>query len=55
MTTRRNFVRQSALVMAAMPLINRDLLASPRLSKKTGLALYTIRDAMGKGSGRSSG
>jgi len=34
--------------MAAMPLINRDLLASPGLSKKTGLALYTIRDAMGK-------
>ena len=46
MTTRRNFVRQSALVVAAMPLINRDLLASPLLPKKTGLALYTIRDAM---------
>jgi sugar phosphate isomerase/epimerase len=48
MTTRRNFVRQSALVVAAMPLINRDMLASPLLTKKTGLALYTIRDAMRK-------
>jgi len=48
MTTRRNFVRQSALVVAAIPLINRDLLATPLLSKKTGLALYTIRDAMRK-------
>ena len=48
MTTRRNFVRQSALVMAAMPLINSELMASPRQSKKTGLAIYTIRDAMGK-------
>lgn len=48
MTTRRNFVRQSALVMAAMPLINRDLVASPLFSRNTGLALYTIRDAMSK-------
>ncbi len=48
MTTRRNFVRQSALVMAALPLINNELIASSRQSKKTGLALYTIRDAMAK-------
>ena len=48
MTTRRNFVRQSALVVAAIPLINNELLASSRSSKKTGLALYTIRDEMGK-------
>jgi sugar phosphate isomerase/epimerase len=48
MSTRRDFVRHSALVVAAMPLINRDLIASPRPSKKTGLALYTIRDAMSK-------
>ncbi len=48
MTTRRNFVRQSALVVAAIPLINNELLASPRPSKKTGLALYTIRDEMSK-------
>ncbi|MFZ0472403.1 MAG: sugar phosphate isomerase/epimerase [Bacteroidales bacterium] len=48
MTTRRNFVRQSAFVMAALPLINNELMASSRQSKKTGRALYTIRDAMGK-------
>ncbi len=47
MTTRRNFVRQSAIVMAALPLINNELMASSGPSKKTGLALYTIRDAMG--------
>ena len=34
--------------MAAMPLINSDMIAGPRVTKKTGLALYTIRDAMGK-------
>jgi sugar phosphate isomerase/epimerase len=48
MTTRRDFVRQSALVMAAMPLLNNELLASSRPSKKSGLILYTIRDEMGK-------
>lgn len=41
-------MRQSALVMAAMPLLNNDLLASSHPSKKTGLALYTVRDEMGK-------
>jgi sugar phosphate isomerase/epimerase len=48
MTTRRDFVRQSALVVAAMPLLNNELLASGSPSKKTGLALYTIRDEMEK-------
>jgi sugar phosphate isomerase/epimerase len=48
MTTRRDFVKQSAIAIAALPLINRELFASARLSRKTGLALYTIRDAMSK-------
>jgi sugar phosphate isomerase/epimerase len=48
MTTRRDFVRHSALVMAAMPLLNNELFASSRPSKKSGLILYTIRDEMGK-------
>lgn len=48
MTTRRDFVKQSALVMAAMPLMKSDLLAASGNSTKTGLALYTIRDAMSK-------
>ena len=48
MSTRRDFLRKSALVMAAAPLINREMIASSKPSKKTGLALYTIRDAMAK-------
>ena len=34
--------------MGAMPLLSSNLLASSGPSKKTGLALYTIRDAMSK-------
>jgi len=37
---------QSALILAAVPFLKRDLYASGRLSNKTGLALYTIRDEM---------
>lgn len=48
MTTRRDFLRKSALVIAAAPMINSEMIASSRPSKKTGLALYTIRDAMVK-------
>ncbi len=48
MSTRRNFVKQSALVVAAIPFVNSELLASSRPSRKTGLALYTIRDLMDK-------
>ncbi len=47
MSTRRDFLRRSALVMAAVPMINNEMIASFRPSKKTGLALYTVRDAMG--------
>lgn len=46
MNTRRDFLKKSAFVVAAIPLINRELIAVPRPVKKTGLALYTIRDAM---------
>ncbi len=48
MTTRRDFLRRSALAAAAMPLLKTDVLGSAAPSKKTGLALYTIRDAMAK-------
>lgn len=48
MTTRRDFIMRSALVAAAMPLLKTDMLGSARPAKKTGLALYTIRDLMGK-------
>ncbi len=46
MTTRRDFLRRSALAVAAMPLLKSKLFALSRPSEKTGLALYTIRDAM---------
>lgn len=46
MSTRRDFLKRSALVAAAIPLVNSEMFAASRPSKKTGLALYTIRDAM---------
>jgi len=46
MSTRRDFLKRSALVAAAIPLVNSEMIAASRPSKKTGLALYTIRDAM---------
>lgn len=48
MTTRREFLMKSAIVAAAMPLIKSDMFGSVRPSKKTGLALYTIRNEMGR-------
>ena len=39
------------MIAAAVPLINSELLAAARPSEKTGLALYTIRDAMAKDPG----
>ena len=48
MTSRRDFLKKGVLLAAAMPLMQNELMAKSRLSKKTGLALYTIRDAMGK-------
>ncbi|MDX9728495.1 MAG: sugar phosphate isomerase/epimerase [Bacteroidales bacterium] len=47
MSTRRDFIRKSAIAAAAIPLINSEMFAAPKLTGKTGLALYTIRDAMG--------
>jgi len=48
MTTRRNFIKSSAIIAASLPLIGNKILASPLSSAGTGIALYTIRDAMGK-------
>jgi sugar phosphate isomerase/epimerase len=47
MTTRRDFLKKSVLIAAAVPLLQNEMMAASRLSGKTGLALYTIRDAMG--------
>ncbi|MCU0460269.1 MAG: sugar phosphate isomerase/epimerase [Bacteroidales bacterium] len=48
MSNRRDFLKRSAIAMAAMPLISNEIIASSKPAKKTGLALYTIREAMGK-------
>jgi sugar phosphate isomerase/epimerase len=48
MTTRRNFVKRGVLLAAAAPFMHNVLMANARPSGKTGLALYTIRDAMVK-------
>jgi sugar phosphate isomerase/epimerase len=55
MSNRRDFLRKSALVVASVPLINFDIMASSKPSGKTGLALYTIRDAMDKDPAASLG
>ena len=48
MSTRRDFIRKSAIAVAVIPMINSEMFAAPKPSGKTGLALYTIRDEMGK-------
>lgn len=48
MSNRRTFIRRSAIAVAAVPLLSNEILASSKPTGKTGLALYTIRDAMGK-------
>ena len=48
MTTRRNFLKTTGIAAAALPLMNEKLFASSLYEKKTGLALYTVRDAMEK-------
>ncbi len=48
MTTRRNFIKTAGLAAATIPFISNDLFASSKGLKKTGLALYTVRDAMDK-------
>ncbi len=48
MTSRRNFVKKTVLVAAAMPVLQNELFALSAPTKKSGLALYTIRDMMQK-------
>lgn len=46
MSNRREFIRKSVLAMAALPLISSESMAASVPARKTGLALYTIREAM---------
>jgi sugar phosphate isomerase/epimerase len=47
-TSRRNFIKNTALVVAGSTLISSDLFASPKKIVRVGVQLYSIRDAMGK-------
>lgn len=48
MATRREFLKAAGIATVAMPFITEELFAASGRKKKTGLALYTIRDAMTK-------
>src|SRR5580704_12211872 len=47
-TTRRNFIKTTALVVAGSALLPDKLFASPKKIERLGLQLYSVRDAMGK-------
>lgn len=47
-TSRRNFIKNTALVVAGSTLLSNDLFASPKKIVRVGVQLYSIRDAMGK-------
>jgi len=48
MATRREFLKSAGIAAVAMPFLTDELFSASRRSEKTGLALYTIRDAMAK-------
>ena len=47
-TTRRDFIKTTALVVAGSALLSDELFASPKKIERLGLQLYSVRDAMGK-------
>ena len=47
-TTRRSFLRNSGLALAATTLLPRDLFAGTQVKMLTGVQLYSVRDAMKK-------
>jgi len=48
MATRREFLKTAGIATVAMPFFTEELFAASGIKRKTGLALYTIRDAMTK-------
>jgi sugar phosphate isomerase/epimerase len=46
--SRRNFIKNTALVVAGTTLLSNKLFASPKKIERVGVQLYSIRDAMGK-------
>ena len=47
-TTRRDFIKNTALVVAGSTLLSNDLFASPKKIERVGVQLYSVRDAMRK-------
>lgn len=47
-TSRRDFIKKTALVAAGAALLSDDLFASPKKLERLGIQLYSVRDAMGK-------
>src|SRR5258708_1427496 len=47
-TSRRDFIKNTALVVAGSTLLSSDLFASPKKIERLGIQLYSVREAMGK-------
>jgi sugar phosphate isomerase/epimerase len=47
-TSRRDFIKNTALVVAGSTLLSNDLFASPKKIVRVGVQLYSVREAMGK-------
>jgi sugar phosphate isomerase/epimerase len=47
-TSRRDFIKNTAMVVAGSALLSNDLFASPKKIARVGVQLYSVRDAMGK-------
>jgi hypothetical protein len=45
-SSRRNFLKQSAVALAGTTLLTRSLLASPKPKTLVGIQLYSVRDEM---------
>ena len=46
--SRRDFLKNTALVVAGSALLPNDLFAAPKKIERVGIQLYSVRDAMGK-------
>ncbi|HZX58009.1 MAG TPA: sugar phosphate isomerase/epimerase [Mucilaginibacter sp.] len=47
-SSRRDFIKNTALVVAGSALLPKDIFASPKKIERVGIQLYSIREAMGK-------
>src|SRR5882757_7072196 len=47
-TSRRNFIKNTALMVAGSSLLSKEIFASPKKIVRIGVQLYSVRDAMSK-------